>query len=202
MQYQRDRMLVYCGDLLNASCIWIDAKPFPVPTAGIGTLAERGAAWLFVRYLVDRYASGPARAQWDTLTRSLVGTASTGSQNIAALTGEPFATVVGRWALANWMTDNGGAPPELQYDSWALHAVFSSLHTQRPSKFPNFYPLNPRCDRGPRRGSQQHAARRLGVYVRATQTAGDPGFTLQLTTPAGALINQAYVPRLNVIRLQ
>ena len=193
----------YYGDLLNAS-MYLDSTQnhFLLPTAGIGTLAERGAAWLFVRYLVDRYASGPARAQWDTLTRSLVGTASTGSQNIAALTGEPFATVVGRWALTNWMTDNGGAPPELRYDSWALHAVFSSLHTQRPAKFPNFYPLNPRVIEGRDVDLSSTLRAGSGVYVRATQTAGDPGFTLQLTTPSGALINPAYVPRLNVIRTQ
>jgi len=193
----------YYGNLLNAS-MYLDSTQnhFLLPTAGIGTLAERGAAWMFVRYLVDRYAAGPARAQWDTLTRSLVGTAATGSQNIAALTGEPFATVVGRWALANWMTDDGNAPPELQYDSWALHAVFSSLHTQRPAKFPSLYPLNPSVIDGRDVDLSSTLRAGSGVYIRATQVAGDPGFTLRLTTPSGALINPAYVPRLNVIRLQ
>jgi hypothetical protein len=193
----------YSGNLLNAYK-YLDSTEnhFLLPTAGIGTLGERGAAWLFVRYLVDRYSSGPSRAQWDALTRSLIGTANTGAQNIAAVTGEPFATVVSRWALSNWATDIGGAPPELQYDSWALHSVFSSLHSQRPNLFPNFYPLIPSVSVGRDLDLSGTLRAGSGIYVQATQVPGDPGFTLHLTTPNGALINPAYVPRLNVIRVQ
>lgn len=193
----------YSGNLLNAYK-YLDSTQnhFLLPTAGIGTLAERGAAWLFVRYLVDRYAAGATMAQWNTLTRSLLQTANTGAQNITAVTGDPFADVVSRWALANWMTDNGAAPPELQYDSWGLHAVFSSLHTQRQNLFPKFYPLTPSLSAGRDVDTSSTLRAGSGVYIRATQPAGDPGFTLQLTTPSGSLINPAYVPRLNVIRIQ
>ena len=48
-------------------------------------------------------------ADWNTLTRALVGTSQTGAQNIATVTGDPFATVVSRWVLANYVTDRGGA---------------------------------------------------------------------------------------------
>ena len=121
----------YSGDLLNAYA-YLDStdKHFLLPTAGIGTLAERGAAWLFVRYVVDRYAAGSTMADWNAVTRALDSTALTGAQNIGNVTGVPFTTVVSRWALANYVTDGGGVPPELQYDSWSLHAVYSSLHTQ------------------------------------------------------------------------
>jgi hypothetical protein len=192
----------YSGDLLNAYK-YLDSTQnhFLLPTAGIGTLAERGAAWLFVRYVVDRYSSGPSRAQWDALTRSLVSTPNTGAQNIAAVTGEPFATVVSRWALANWVTDNGAAPPELQYDSWALHSVFAALNA-RSSQFPKPYPLTPGQSLGRDVDLTGTLRAGSGIYLRAMQAAGDPGFTLHLTTPNGALINPAYAPRLNVIRLQ
>ena len=191
------------GNLLNAYT-YLDSTQghFLLPTAGLGTIAERGATWLFVRYLVDHYASASTSTAWNALTRSLVGTANTGAQNIAAVTGEPFATTVSRWALANYMTDNGAAPAELQYSSWALHAVFSSLHTQRPSRFPNTYPLIPEVSVGRDLDRSDTLRAGSGVYVRATQPGGDPGFTLHLTTPTGALINPSYVPRLNVIRLQ
>ncbi len=45
------------GDLYNAYH-YLDSTDthFLLPTSGIGSLAERGAAWLFVRYLVDQYA--------------------------------------------------------------------------------------------------------------------------------------------------
>jgi hypothetical protein len=193
----------YVGNLLNAYK-YLDSTQnhFLLPTAGLGTLAERGAAWLFVRYVVDRHASAATSTAWNALTKSLVGTANTGAQNIAAVTGQPFATTVSNWALANWMTDNGAAPVELQYDSWALHAVFSSLHTQRPTLFPNIYPLIPIVSVGRDFDVSDTLRAGSGIYVRATQPAGDPGFTLHLTTPSGALINPSYVPRLNVIRLQ
>jgi hypothetical protein len=193
----------YSGDLLNANT-YLDStsKHFLLPTEGIGTLAERGAAWLFVRYLVDRYAAGSTMAAWDSLTRSLVGTQNTGAQNVATVTGEPFDTVVSRWALANWMTDNPAAPPELQYDSWDMHAVFASLHTQRPNLFRNPYPLVPTVSAGRDVNLSGTLRAGSGIYHRATQGAGDPGFTLRFTTPSGGLINASLVPRLNVIRLQ
>ena len=194
---------LYVGNLLNAYK-YLDSTEnfFLLPTTGIGTLGERGAAWLFVRYVVDRYAAGATMAQWNTLTRSLVQTTNTGAQNIAAVTGDPFATIVSRWALANWMTDDGGAPPELRYDSWAFHAVFASLHAQRPTLFPNVYPLVPPVSVGRDVDLSGTLRAGSGVYVRATQPPGDLGFTLHLTTPSGAVINPSYVPRLNVIRLQ
>jgi len=193
----------YGGDLLNAyEYMDSTSRHFLLPTAGIGSLAERGAAWLFVRYVVDRYAAGSTMADWNTLTRSLVGTAQTGAQNIASVTGVPFTTVVSRWALANYVTDRGGAPPELQYDSWNLHSVFSSLHTQRPQTFRNFYPLVPTL--GPGRLVSLSGTLRAGsgIYHRATQPPGDPGFTLSFTAPNGGPIDPATMPRLNVIRLQ
>ncbi|HWC74145.1 MAG TPA: hypothetical protein VG454_09420, partial [Gemmatimonadales bacterium] len=124
------------------------------------------------------------------------------AQNIAAVTGTPFADVVSRWALTNWMTDEFAAPPELRYDSWGLHAVFASLNSQRPTIFPHQYPLIPPVSAGRDVDLSSTLRAGSGVYMRATQGAGDPGFTLHLTTPSGSLINAGYVPRLNVIRLQ
>ena len=192
----------YGGDLVNAyNYLDTTSNHFLLPTAGIGTLTERGAAWLFVRYVVDKYAAGSTRADWNTLTRALLGTNQTGAQNIATVTGDPFATVVSRWALANYVTDRG-TPPELQYNSWNLHAVYSSLHTQSQSTFKKFYPLVP----------ISMAARTInligtlragsGLYLLIDQPAGDPGFTLSFTAPNGDLINSGVVPRLNVMRLQ
>jgi len=192
----------YGGDLLNAySFLDTTSNHFLLPTAGIGTLAERGAAWLFVRYVLDQYAAGSTRADWNTLTRTLLGTNQTGAQNIAAVTGDPFATVVSRWALANYVTDRG-TPPELQYNSWNLHAVYSSLHTQSQSTFTKFYPLVPLSM--PARSINLIGTLRAGsgLYLLFDQPAGDRGFTLSFTAPSGDLINSGVVPRLNVMRLQ
>lgn len=192
----------YGGDLLNAYD-FLDStnKHFLLPTAGIETLAERGAAWLFVRYVVDKYAAGGTMASWNTLTRSLVGTSQTGAQNIATVTGSPFTTVVSRWALAPYVTDRGGAPPELQYDAWNFHAVYASLSTQ-DTTFKKPYPLTPIVSMGRALSASGTLLAGSGIYYRATQPIGDRGFTLSFTAPDGAPINPATLPRLNVIRLQ
>ena len=193
----------YGGNFLNAyDYLDTTSKHFLLPTEGIGTLTERGAAWLFVRYLVDHYATGTTTASWDTLTRSLVQTSRSGAANIEFVTGAKFDSVVSRWALANWVTDAPAAPPELKYESWNLHAVFSSLHTQRSGDFPKFYPLEPTVSAG--RAVNLSGTLRSGspIYHLATQAPGDPGFTLSFTAPNGGLINTAFKPRLNVIRLQ
>jgi hypothetical protein len=193
----------YFGDLHNAYG-YLDSTSthFLLPGSGIGTLVERGAAWLFVRYLVDQYAAGATIAHWDTLTRSLVETSRAGAANIEAVTGDQFEDIVSRWALANWVTDLGGAPPELTYLSWNLHSVYASLHAQRPNPFSKSYPLEPTLSAG--RDVNVTGTLRSGspIYHRASQPPGDPGFTLSFTAPNGGLINPAYKPRLNVIRLQ
>ena len=192
----------YLGDLYNAySYLDSTGNHFLLPTAGIGTLAERGAAWLFVRYVVDHYATGSTRADWDALTRSLEQTSNTGAANIAAVTGEPFATTVSRWVLTPWLTDISGAPAELRYNSWNLHAVYASLHGQSGT-FGKVYPLAPTMTAGRAVVLSGTLRAGSGVYQLAEQPAGDPGFTLSFTAPSGDVINAALVPRLNVIRLQ
>src|SRR5258706_6436765 len=117
----------YGGDLVDAyEYLDTTSKHFLLPTAGIGSLAERGAAWLFVRYMVDHYAAGTARADWDTLTRSLVGTAQTGAQNIAAVTRDPVPTVGSPGGPPNYLTQGVRGPPELQYVSLNLQPGLSS----------------------------------------------------------------------------
>jgi hypothetical protein len=192
----------YSGDLLDAY-EYLDSTEnhFLLPTEGIGSLAERGAAWLFVRYLVDRYAGGTTRSAWNTFTRSLVETSQVGAANIEAATSDQFEDIVSRWGLANWVTDLT-PHPELKYDSWNMHSVYSSLHTQRPNLFPNVYPVSPSVSAG--RDVALSGTLRSGspIYHLATQPAGDLGFTLSFTAPNGALISSAMKPRLSVYRLQ
>jgi len=108
-----------------------------------GTLAEIGASWLFVRYLVDQFG--------DSLPHKLDGTTLLGSVNVATQTGQSFVTSVTRWALANWVSDLPGftAPPELAYTSWRFRTrTFASLNAQDPGQFPRPYPLVPTMSAG------------------------------------------------------
>ncbi len=193
------------GDLYNAYQ-YLDSTQnhFLLPTAGIGSLAERGAAWLFVRYLVDRYAADTTVAAWNVFTRQLLATTDVGAQNVANRTGDSFTTVVTRWALANWVSDLPGftAPPELRYDSWALRTTYASLHAQDGTNFPKVFPLTPTFSAGRAVSLTGTLHAGSGTYHRALQAPSAPGFTLLFSASSGGPLDPALVPRLNVIRIR
>lgn len=65
---------------------------------GPATLAERGAAYLFCRYLADRW---PGNA----FTRSLIGGPAAGPANVAQATWESFAQLFKDWVAALYLDD-------------------------------------------------------------------------------------------------
>ncbi|HEV2750038.1 MAG TPA: hypothetical protein VGV12_05875 [Gemmatimonadales bacterium] len=160
-----------------------------------GTLADVGASWLFVRYLMDQSPGG--------LAGKLVQTTLFGETNVATQTGQNFSTLVARWALANWVSDLPGftPPPELTYTSWSFRAEFDSLHTKFPTHFPPNYPLAPVAVGG----AQVHVTGKLnagsGIYVRALQGPAALPFTLSLTGPNPTQFTSV-VPRLTIIRIR
>ncbi len=163
-----------------------------------GTLAEIGASWLFVRYLVDQFG--------DTLPRKLVRTPLAGSPNVAAQTGLPFTTTVTRWALANWVSDLPGfaTPAQLSYTSWHFRTrTFPSLNSQDPTHFPLPYPLVPGQSAGNAISISGWIRSGSGVYERALQDPSAPGFALLFSPNGNATPFPTNVAaRLSVIRIR
>ena len=161
-----------------------------------GTLAEVGASWLFARYLADQFG--------DSLAHRLVNTALTGSANVAARTGQPFETTLAHWALANWVSDLPGftASPELRYTTWHFRTTYGSLHSQNPTNFPLAYPLVPSVSGGDGVSVSGVLRSGSGVYQRALQGAGAPGFALLFSASGGAPLPLAIEPRLTIIRIR
>src|SRR5947208_8685688 len=116
------------GDLYNsAQYFTAPHNYFLVDTAGIGGLANRGAYWLFVRYLVDQV--GATLGSADSATRRLDGTALTGAANVSNATGgTAFPTVLAHWGLANYVSDLSLpgciAPPDLRHVTWWLRTDY------------------------------------------------------------------------------
>jgi hypothetical protein len=193
------------GDLYNAGQYFsAPQNHFLVDTAGIGGLAERGAYWLFVRYLVDRYAADTTRAAADAFTRSLEATTLTGAANVVARTGTSFPILVGHWALASFVADLSGfsSPPELQYVKWQFRSAFPLFNSRCSNRIPAQFPLIPAVVNG---GSAQLAGMLRagsGSYYRIQQVAGAPSFTLLFSNGGGGALRSTLVPRLNVIRIQ
>ncbi len=173
------------------------------PRGTTGSLGERGAAWLFVRWLADRSPVDTLLAT--DVTRRLLGADQpggltlTGGANVAAAlqpveAGITFPTLAGRWHLSNWTERIPGfREPSgwLRYRSWDLPLVFDQL-------FPGPYPLRPDSTSG---AAYSGAGTLLGgsaSYLRVVQpaSAGAVAFVLDTRNPAQLL------PRLAVARLR
>jgi len=195
------------GDFSNAyQYLHASGSHFLLATAGIGTLAERGAMWLFVRFITDQSRADTSFTATAAFTRKLEETALTGATNVATQTGVAFDTLVNRWALANWVSDLPGftAPPELKYTSWDLRATFGAFHTDpaTASSFPLPFPLVPAASAGDLTSLAGSLLAGSGVYDRALQAPLAAGFQLQFGDAGGNYLPANIVPRLTIIRIR
>ena len=193
------------GDLYNASQYFTAPQNYVlVDTAGIGGLANRGAYWLFVRYLVDQI--GATLGSKDSVTRRLDRTTLVGPANVSnAAGGTAFPTILARWALANYVSDLPGfaAPPELQYTTWKFRTDYQTMRTAcGTTNLPSVFPLTPAVvDASSAQVSGMlHAG--SASYYRMQHAAGGSKLTLLFSNSAGGALRTTLAPRLNVIRLQ
>jgi hypothetical protein len=171
------------------------ASPLLIPE-DTGSLAEIGASWLFTRYLVDQFGA--------SLPRMLHQTTDVGSVNVANRTGQPFTTLVTRWALTNWVSDlpSFAAPAELQYSSWHFRTTFASLNSQDATDFPLPYPLVPGAGAGGQVSITGTLTSGSGAYVRVFQAPSGAAFSLHFTRDGSTALPAALVPRLDIIRIR
>lgn len=185
------------GDLYNAGLFLANPEAVQVVAEdGNGELEERGAGWLFLRYLLDRF--GPS------LSRTLEQTALTGGANVQSAAGTPFETLLGRWLLALYVSDLPGfsAPAELQYTSWNFRATFGSLNAQDPQNFPFAYPLRPDSGNGQSAGFTGTLGAGSGAYLRLKQFTSSPAFGLTFRGPNGGALPAAAGPQLAILRIR
>jgi len=105
---------------------------------GDGTLVQRGAAWLFLRWLGDQQDS--------TVYGRLDQTDKTGVPNVEAASGVAFPTLFGEFSLALYTDSLPGIPrssipPELRFTSRNLRALYGKQHERNPSNFSATFPI-------------------------------------------------------------
>jgi hypothetical protein len=89
--------------LLNSYIYLTNTANHSVTTfEGSGSMEERGAAWLFLRWLGDQ--------EGESVYRRLEQTALTGIANVEAHTGEPFTRLFGDFTAAIWADSILGVP--------------------------------------------------------------------------------------------
>ncbi|HEU4829669.1 MAG TPA: hypothetical protein VFT04_10770 [Gemmatimonadales bacterium] len=171
------------------------------PGSSGGTLEERGANWLFVRWLADHFG-----VDQNTLTRALVGTNRLGAANVAAVAGTPFATLVPEWQLANYLDNLPGftpANPRLQYDSWNFRATFEAFNAQAPGTFPRPYPLVPDSTLTGAYSRQGTLRAGSGRHLRVVQGSFADPVTLHLTDASSQTIGtSSAAPRIAIARIR
>ncbi|HET7601933.1 MAG TPA: hypothetical protein VFK36_02875 [Gemmatimonadales bacterium] len=193
------------GDVQNAYGYLSNPEEFFLvePSSSSGLLEERGANWLFVRWLVDQFGSDITGAAF---TRALVATNKLGADNVAAATGVSFSTLVPQWQLANYLDDLPAfvtQEPRLRYTSWNFRATFADLHAQDPTDFPQAFPLRPdsiTTSAYDRKGTLRAGS---GLHLRVIQPPNSAAVTLQLTDSLRRAIGSSTaVPRIGIARVR
>jgi hypothetical protein len=164
---------------------------------GSGTIEERGAGWLFLRWVADKFG--------EDILRQLSETDLVGTENVMTATGEPMARMLADWFLANYVSDNpalASVPDRLEYDSWDLRRAFASLHAQDPALFEGEFPLEPAVFSGGDFDVSGTMRSGSGAYFLVTQTPGGRGFSVELLDDLGEPLAGAAAPRLTVIRIR
>jgi hypothetical protein len=183
------------GDVDNASEYLTDTESsFLIePTNSTGTLAERGANWLFVRWLADHFAATQPTGK--ELTQALVQTSREGSANVEAVTHANFSTLVSQWQLANYLDDLPGFTPlsdRLRYTSFDFRSIYQAG-----------FPLTPEVAGSAtytRSGTLRGGS---GRHVNIVQSAGAGEVTILLTGPGGtAVLPASAKPRAVLARIR
>ena len=196
------------GDLGNLGKYWASPGTHAlVDTSGIGGLPERGADWLFVRYLVDRFATDTTIAAAAAFTRGIDETSATGTLNVAQVTGRPFAKTAEEWALASWVSDLPGfaTPDSLKFKQWAFRTAFPRMYAvcNPNSTLPPSFPLVAVTSPGPSVSLPGTMWSGSGAaYQLVLQGPGDAGYALLFSDGNGAQLLPTLLPRLNVLRIR
>ena len=165
------------------------------PETSSGELAERGANWLFVRWLVDHFATDSVLG--GDLTRRLVATTRVGAANVELQTGTQFSVLAPEWQMTNYLDDLPGFSPtsaRLRYKMWNFRSAADSLG--------HFF-LTPDSTTGP--GYTHSGVLRAGSgrHVLVTQLADGVPVDLRLTDPSGtAPVSSTVDPRIGLVRIR
>lgn len=94
------------------------------------TLAARGAAWSFLRYASDRYATetpGATDSGPGSLTYALVNSTASGTTSIDTLLGGKLQTYLRDWTVATYTDDVLPTTSNYQHPSWNFRSIYTAL---------------------------------------------------------------------------
>ena len=188
-------IMLYAYDYVFAS------KSYSVTTFdGFGDLQERGAAWLFLRWLGDQ--------KGDQIYGRLVQTRATSIENVQSKANESFAALFGDFSLTLAADIPGFArstlsrryrfatrPNNLDYQT-----LFRRLAERYAKPVPNpvFTLLQPYATAAP----QSMVQGTMAFYNLPTTTIMQPSIGLLFTNGGGGTLSPTLVPQVGIVRVQ
>jgi hypothetical protein len=159
---------------------------------GDGTLAERGAGWMFMQYLRGHFGG-------DAIITSLTQTTSTGVANVTSKTMDTWQDLLTHWLIANYADDapalpSGPLDARDSYPNMNLRAEFQGLGLN--------YPLSPLSSSFTAFVTAGELPASAGRYLELDAGAGAPDLRLRLTGENGAPFASGELPALSVLRIQ
>jgi hypothetical protein len=179
------------GDLENAA-LYLANTPAHSVTAfrSTGTLEERGAAWLFLRWLGAQKGAG--------VYGRLDQTGLRGGANVESAANEPFAALFGDFTLSLYADSIPGLPRSFVPPRYRLGA-----HTLREMLFDvtgrQIYPLAPRPAAAAANTATGAMVQGTGTYYLVTVPPG--GVSVRFTSGGGGPLAPGAVPQLGVLRV-
>lgn len=163
--------------------------------AGAGSLEERGATWLFLRWLIAQHGDG--------MIRRLAQSSRRGVASVEAATGESLGTLFGDFGLALFADSLPGlarsvVPPRLRFGTRNVRQLMAREATI--SGFANPFPLTTFLLT---RGTALRGTMLPGTMIHAI-LPGEPGappVRLTFSTPSGAPLAAALGGQVSIMRL-
>jgi hypothetical protein len=179
-------------DIRNAYSYLLAPRHKSVTTfAALGTLEERGAAWLFLRWLGDQKGDG--------IYKQLVETSRRGTDNVANAAGEPFPALFGDFGIATYTDSINGVPRtsvpvRYRFTSRNTRLIFSRVFPSRPNPIAT-------TQLGCAGTSTQPMVQGTSTYFLTGGTAGCSATTLDMRAPDGSALPASLLPQLAIFRL-
>lgn len=179
-------------DIRNAYSYLLAPRHESVTTfAALGTLEERGAAWLFLRWLGDHKGDG--------IFKQLVETSRRGTDNVANAAGEPFPALFGDFGIATYTDSINGVaresvPVRYRFTSRNTRLIFSRLFPTRPNPIAT-------TQLGCAGSAAQPMLQGTSSYFLTGGSAGCTNTTLDMKAPDGSALPASLLPQLAIFRL-
>jgi hypothetical protein len=199
-----DTSNIFISNDLSNSYEYLQATPTTSLTVfeSTGSLEERGAAWLFLRWLADQKDT--------TIFGRLVQTNLTSIANVENVAAESFPALFGDWSIALWTDSIVGHPRAsvparnrfkgLNPRATSLRVIYARLNTIAPTDFPRVYPLVLRplafastVESNMYPGAMEH--------FQLTASPTDPAVGIRYTRPDGQTFADALKAQVGLFRL-